>query len=119
MDRSRHPDAAGIAIAALLALIAAVVFWDTSTLQLSPAYGVGPKAMPILVAAGLAALAVGNAVLAWRGDFPEREGFEPRPVALILGGLVALIAIIGLGVGFIAATAVLLDRKSTRLNSSH
>ena len=35
-----------MAIAGALLLIALVIFWDTSALQLAPTYGVGPKAMP-------------------------------------------------------------------------
>lgn len=102
-----RPDAAGIVIAGVLLLLAAVIAWDTSTLQLAATYGLGPKAMPYLVAAGLALLAAGNLVVAWRGEFPAREDVDPRAIALILGGLAALIATIGLGGGFIAATTIL------------
>jgi putative tricarboxylic transport membrane protein len=63
--------------------------------------------MPIIVAIGLALLALGNLILGWRGDFPAREPFEPKSILLILGGLAALIALIGLGGGFIPATAIL------------
>jgi putative tricarboxylic transport membrane protein len=58
-------------------------------------------------------LAAGNFWLAWRGDFPERESLEPKAIVLILGGLAALIAIIGLGGGFIPATAVLFAATAT------
>ena len=105
-------DRAGVAIAGLLLLLAAVIFWDTTTLQLAPTYGVGPKAMPMVVAAGLVLLAIGNLVLALRGDFPARDEFDPKAVALILGGLIALIAIIGLGGGFISATMILFAATS-------
>ncbi len=113
MDEVRRPDTAGMAIAGVLLLIALVIFWDTSALQLAPTYGVGPKAMPYVIAAGLAVLAAANFLLAWRGDFPERESFDPKAIALILGGLAALIAIIGLGGGFIPATAVLFAATAT------
>jgi putative tricarboxylic transport membrane protein len=106
-------DRAGMAIAVLLLVIAAVIFWDTANLQLAPTYGVGPKAMPIVVASGMALLGLGNAILAWRGDFPPREDIDPRAIGLILGGLAALIAIIGLGGGFIPATAILFAATST------
>ena len=56
---------------------------------------------------------LGNFWLAWRGDFPERESFDPKAIVLILGGLAALIAIIGLGGGFIPATAVLFAATAT------
>jgi putative tricarboxylic transport membrane protein len=100
-------------IAGVLLLIALVIFWDTSSLQLATTYGVGPKAMPYVIATGMAVLAAGNFWLAWRGDFPERESFEPKALILILGGLAALIAIIGLGGGFIPATAVLFVATAT------
>jgi putative tricarboxylic transport membrane protein len=91
---------------ALLALSAAIA-WDFTSLQLTSTYGIGPKAMPIIVAGGLAILAIANLVIAWRGDLPERESYDPKPVVLILGGLAALIAIIEFGGGFIPAIAVL------------
>jgi putative tricarboxylic transport membrane protein len=112
MDQAKRPDTAGMIIAAGLLLLAAVIFWDASALQLGQTYGVGPKAMPYVVGTGMALLAVGNFVLAWRGDFPERESLDPKPIILILGGLAALIAIIGLGGGFIPATAVLFAATS-------
>lgn len=102
-----RPDVAGFVIGAALLVLAAVVAWDAMSLQLAATYGVGPKAMPYVVAIGLAVLAAGNFVLAWRGAFPEREEVDPRAIALILGGLAAMIATIGLGGGFIAATTIL------------
>ncbi|MCX7313652.1 MAG: tripartite tricarboxylate transporter TctB family protein [Hyphomicrobiales bacterium] len=100
-------------IAGLLLLIALVMFWDASAMQGATTYGMGPKAMPFVIGTGMAVLAIGNFVLAWRGDYPERESFDPKAIALILGGLAALIAIIGLGGGFIPATAVLFAATAT------
>jgi putative tricarboxylic transport membrane protein len=108
-----HVDRAGLAIAGLLLLLALLIFWDMASLQLSPVYGVGPKAMPMVIGIGLLLLAAGNGWLAWAGDFPEREEFDPKAVALILGGLAALIAIIALGGGFIPATAILFAATAT------
>jgi putative tricarboxylic transport membrane protein len=104
---TRRIDPAGFIIAALLMALAGIVFFDASTLQLSSAYGVGPQAMPMVVAAGLAALAVGNLVMTLRGELPQREDADPKAILLILGGLAALIALIALGGGFIIATAIL------------
>jgi putative tricarboxylic transport membrane protein len=109
---ARHTDIAGIVIAAALFVAAAVIFWDMTTLQITSTYGVGPKAMPIVVATGLALLAVGNLVLAVRGSLPERESAAARPVLLVLGGVVGLIAIFGLGGGFIPAGTVLFAATS-------
>jgi putative tricarboxylic transport membrane protein len=107
MDAARKPDTAGLAIAGALLVIALVMIWDASAMQVSTTYGMGPQAMPYVIASGMLALAIGNAWLAWRGDFPAREDFNPLAIALILGGFAALIAIIGLGGGFIPATAIL------------
>jgi putative tricarboxylic transport membrane protein len=107
MDEARKPDRAAIAIAVFLLIVAVVTAWDASVLQLAPTYGLGPKMMAYVVAAGMSIIAVANLVLAWRGDFPERESYNPKAIVLILGGFAALIAIIAFGGGFIPATAVL------------
>jgi putative tricarboxylic transport membrane protein len=110
---ARRIDPAGIAVAALLFVLAAVIFWDMSQLEISPVYGLGPKAMPIVVASGLALLAIGNAVIAFTGGLPERDEADPKAILLILGGVVALIVIIGVGGGFIPATAILFATTAT------
>jgi putative tricarboxylic transport membrane protein len=103
----RRVDRAGLVIAALLAGLAAVLVWDARGLQSTSMYGMGPEAMPIVIAIGLALLAIGNLVDALRGNLPARESADPVPVVLILAGLALLIAIIGLGGGFILATSAL------------
>jgi putative tricarboxylic transport membrane protein len=108
----RRLDPAGIAIGLALLALAGAVASDLTGLELTSTYGVGPKAMPIIVAGGLAVLAIANLVTAWRGDLPERESYDPKPVVLILGGLAVLIAIIEFGGGFIPAIAVLFATTS-------
>jgi putative tricarboxylic transport membrane protein len=109
----RRVDPAGLAIAGILLALALLVFWDTNRLELNAVYGVGPKAMPYVVASGLALLALGNGVLALKGALPERESVDFTAIALILGGLAALIGLIALGGGFIPATAVLFAAVAT------
>ena len=104
---SRRVDPAGVIIALALAALAAVLVWDARQLSSTSMYGMGPEAMPIVVAVGLGLLAIGNLIDALRGNLPPRESADPRAVLLILGGLVLLIAIIGLGGGFILATSAL------------
>ncbi len=111
-SQERRVDPAGIVVAVLLAALAAIIVWDMSTLEISQTYGVGPKAMPIVVATGLALLAIGNLVLGFRGGFPEREQPAHLPIVLILGGLVALIVLIGIGGGFIPAVTILFAATS-------
>jgi putative tricarboxylic transport membrane protein len=107
VETPRRVDPAGLVIAGLLALLAAVLVWDGSQLSSGAMYGMGPGAMPLVIAAGLGLLAVGNLIDALRGNLPPRESAAPGPVLLILLGLALLIAIIGFGGGFILATASL------------
>ena len=104
---SRRVDPAGVIIALALAALAAVLVWDARQLSSTSMYGMGPEAMPIVVAVGLGLLAIGNLIDALRGNLPPRESADPRAVLLILAGLALLIAIIGFGGGFILATSAL------------
>jgi putative tricarboxylic transport membrane protein len=103
----RRVDPAGLVIALTLAAVAAVLVWDANQLQSNSPYGMGPHAMPIVIAIGLGILAIGNLIDALRGNLPARESADPKAVLLILAGLALLIAIIGLGGGFILATTAL------------
>ena len=105
-------DPAGVVIAALLLVVAGGVYWDAASLQLASTYGIGPKAMPLVIASGLLLLAIGNLALGLRGELPEREPSDPKAIVLILGGLAVLIAFIGFGIGFIPAIAVLFAATS-------
>ena len=107
-----HIDVAGLAIALILLGLAGVVWWDLTKLQLLSPYDVGPKAMPVIVSAGLALLAVGNGISAFRGDLPARDSLDWRPIVLILGGLACLVALIALGGGFMIGTAILFATTS-------
>src|SRR5262245_57982808 len=106
-SQGRRVDPAGIVVAVLLAALAGLIVYDMTTLSITQTYGVGPKAMPIVVATGLALCAIGNLVLAFRNGFPEREQPAHLPIVLILGGLVAVIVLIGMGGGFILAVTIL------------
>lgn len=112
IEKAKRVDPAGIVIAGILLAVAAVLYWDSTTLQISSTYGVGPRAMLIVVAIGLVLLAIGNLIMGLRGDLPERETADPTAIIRILGGQAALIAIIGFGGGFIAATALLFSTTS-------
>jgi putative tricarboxylic transport membrane protein len=108
----QRPDVAGLVIALLLLVLAGLVWWDMTTLQILSPYDLGPKVMPIIVSAGLGLLAIGNGIAAFRGHLPERERLAWAPIVLILGGLATLIALIALGGGFMIGTAVLFATTS-------
>ena len=109
----RGVDRAGIVIAAALAVVAVVLVIDASRIQANVVYGMGPQAMPILIAIGLGVLAVGNLINALRGGDAEPEDMDFRPVLLILAGLALMITIIGLGGGFIPAMTLLFAATAT------
>jgi putative tricarboxylic transport membrane protein len=109
----RGVDWAGVAIAAGLAILALVIALDAMRIHANVTYGMGPQAIPIAIAIGLGVLAIGNLVNALRGDVPEREHMDFRPVGLVLAGLAAMIAIIDFGGGFIPAMTVLFAATAT------
>jgi len=103
----RRADPAGLSVAALLFVLSAIIFYDTSRLTIASAYGLGPQAVPNVIAAGLFLLGIGNLLMAMRHEFPAREKADVKAVLLILGGLAALMALIASGAGFIPAVAAL------------
>lgn len=109
----RRADPAGLVVAGLLLVIAAVIFVDTARLDMAATYGLGPTAVPHVIATGFVLLAIGNLAMAIRRDMPERDEADPKAIFLILAGLAALMALIGLGAGFIVATAVLFTCTSS------
>lgn len=110
---ARRADPGGFVVAGMLLLLSGILTWDALSLRLTATYGVGPKAMSFIVAAGLALLSIGNFMLALRGEFPEREEINNTAILRILGGLAALMAVIGFGGGFIVATTLLFAMTSS------
>jgi putative tricarboxylic transport membrane protein len=113
LRRGTRLDVAGVVIAGVLLLLSAVIWWDMNSLELGATYGVGPKAMPGVVSIGLAILAAANLVQALRGELPHREAGDLRAILLIIGGLAALMTLIGIGGGFIPGTAILFATTAT------
>jgi putative tricarboxylic transport membrane protein len=106
-------DRAGIVIALGLIALAVVLIVDARNIQANVVYGMGPQVMPIIIAIGLIVLAIGNGINALRGDTPAPEDMQFGPVLMVLGGLAAMIAIIGLGGGFIPAMTILFAATAT------
>ncbi|MDO9416662.1 tripartite tricarboxylate transporter TctB family protein [Pararhizobium sp.] len=104
---TRRPDWAALVIAAFLAGLAALIFWDVSRLATLGGYSqVGPATVPNWIAFGLLGLAVWTVFAAFRNDFPEREHQEVAPVIWIVGGL-ALQLLLLKHAGFSIATGIL------------
>ncbi|MCX8996525.1 tripartite tricarboxylate transporter TctB family protein [Rhizobiaceae bacterium BDR2-2] len=103
----RRPDRAALAVAAGLAALAGVILWDVSRLSAIVSYSpVGPATIPYAIGFALLGLSVWTVIAAFRGDFPEREPQEARPVLWIVGGLAAQMLLLNTA-GFSIATGVL------------
>lgn len=104
---TRGPDKAGLAIAAGLAVLAVVIFWQTRAMPVAAQYArVGPSTLPYLVSAAFALLSIGTVVSALRGGFPTREADRPGPMLWIVGGLVLQMVLLK-AAGFAIATGLL------------
>jgi putative tricarboxylic transport membrane protein len=87
--------------------LAALTAWDARALAIASVYGMGPEAVPYLVAGGLVLLALAHFVAAARSGLPSPEPVDGGAIAWVGLGLFALIAAVGLGIGFIPAMALL------------
>jgi putative tricarboxylic transport membrane protein len=104
-----------LAVGVVLLALAGVILFDAQRLAPGSIYGVGPNAAPVIVAAGLILLGLATLLAAWRGGAAESKTAEAAVagkhdrvgVVAILGGLAALMAVIGLGGGFVIATTIL------------
>jgi putative tricarboxylic transport membrane protein len=103
-----------LVVGLLLLAAAGVIFFDAQRLPPPPAYGMGPASVPQLIAAGMALLGVITIAAAFmrRGAVDTGEEAEGGPidagaVVVILASLVALIALMTLGGGFILGCTVL------------
>jgi len=104
---SRRPDGAALVIAAILAVIAVVIFWQTSQMRLPPIQArVGPTVFPYIVATVMLVLSAGTVLSAFRHGFPARDKDNLGPIAWIIGGLVLQIVTLS-WLGFSIATGLL------------
>ncbi len=103
----RRPDGAALVIAALLAFLAALVFWQTKAMPVSGQYArVGPTTAPYVLSGFLALLAIGHVVTAFRHGLPPRDADRAGPMLWIVGGLVLQLLLLK-PLGFSIATGCL------------
>jgi putative tricarboxylic transport membrane protein len=104
--------AGAVALALGIVVLGLVVGYETTQIQLSPAYAkVGPKVFPGLVAGGLILLGLALLWQAWSGRWKAADDDEPRAtdwraIGWLGFGLVFNVALIGI-LGFILASTAL------------
>ena len=101
----RRPDRAALVIAVLLIAVGAIVAWDIAHMRsgVAACSRIGPRAFPYAIAAGLVGLGLLTALQAFREAGSPAERDEFRPMAWIVGGLVAQIVLLPFA-GFAIAT---------------
>lgn len=105
---SGRRDLAGLAIAASLFGLAALVSWDASSYPVRRSYAqFGPEIFPYIIAASIALLAVVTVVMAWRGGFEARDRLNYGGVLWLVAAILVEIIMIYSGTGFIPASTVL------------
>jgi putative tricarboxylic transport membrane protein len=110
--RARGADKPALVVGVLLLAVAFFVGYDASQQTIVSTYGIGPTAMPYVVAAGLVILGLAHFVTAFRGGLPQPEAADNGALLWIAGGLVCLIGCIALGGGFVLAIALLFSCTS-------
>jgi len=100
-----------LAVALGVLALAAVVYWQTQAIPISPIYAkVGPTVMPTIAAVGLGLLSLALIVSALRGGWQSEEERETQPDHMALLWVVAGLALNVLlidRVGFTLASIVL------------
>lgn len=101
-------DLAGLGIAAGLFVLAYVIYNDASGYPVRRSYAqFGPEIFPYIVALGIVVLAAVTSVIAWRGGFEARMRLNYGGFFWIIAALLAQIALLFGGSGFIIASTVL------------
>lgn len=104
---ARRPDGAALFTAAALALLGAVILWDSARLPADTGYsGVGPADVPRLIAIGLILLGGWTVIDGFRSASDTPPPQQVLPVLWIIGGLGAQLVLLGF-VGFSIATGLL------------
>lgn len=103
----RGTDVATLVIGIALAVLSAVIFFETRAMPVAGQYAkVGPTTAPYVIAGCLALLAIGHVVAAFRHGAVEREADRPGPMLWIVGGLVLQMLLLK-PLGFSIATGML------------
>ncbi|QLF71486.1 tripartite tricarboxylate transporter TctB family protein (plasmid) [Peteryoungia desertarenae] len=105
---SNQRDLAGLLIAAALFALAWIIFSDASGYPVRRSYaGFGPEIVPYIVGGGIVLLASLTLIMAWRGGFEVRPLLNTPGLLLVIAGIVAQIALLYAGAGFVLASTAL------------
>ncbi|WP_353183765.1 tripartite tricarboxylate transporter TctB family protein [Bosea sp. (in: a-proteobacteria)] len=105
--RAQGADKPALIVGVLLLVVAFLVGYDAAQQTIVATYGLGPTAMPYVVACGLVILGLSHFVVAFRGGLPKPEAADGKALLWIAAGLVCLIGCIALDGGFVIAIALL------------
>ncbi|WP_156381495.1 tripartite tricarboxylate transporter TctB family protein [Aurantimonas sp. Leaf443] len=107
MASGKKFDRPALVVGILLFVAAGVTAFDASRLKAGFTYGISPAAMPYVVSVFLALLGIGHFISAFREGLPEPDEADWKAFGWVSGGLLALIACIWLGAGFVLGSTLL------------
>jgi putative tricarboxylic transport membrane protein len=107
LPTTRSVDRPALVVGIILLGIAAIVAFDASQMTKAAMYGIGPTAMPYVVAVFFAGLGLSHFVVAFRDGLPMPEDADWGAFGWVLGALLALIVAIAAGIGFILGATLL------------
>ncbi len=117
-DLRKTADMGGLAIAVGLFLFAVLIAWDGSSYPVRRSYAqFGPEIFPYIIASGLAIFGIATVVMGLRKSFPQREPMNWQAVFWVVAAVIAKIALLYAGAGFIigaGACLVLLPGTGTQ-----
>lgn len=105
--RARSLNVPYVVVGVLLFAVAAITVWDASHMRIRAQYGVGANAASYLVAAFLAALALGHLLGAFRQELEDNEATDWTAIGWVGVALTGLVASTWLGGGFILGSTLL------------
>tara|TARA_R100000365_G_scaffold903_1_gene3259 strand:+ start:16546 stop:17082 length:537 start_codon:yes stop_codon:yes gene_type:complete len=107
-DLRKTADMGGLAIAVGLFLFAVLIAWDGSSYPVRRSYAqFGPEIFPYIIASGLAMFGIATVVMGLRKSFPQREPMNWQAVSWVVAAVIAKIALLYAGAGFIIGAGAL------------
>lgn len=106
-SKLRSFDRPAAVVGTLLLAVAAVTAFDASRMSKGALYGIGPTAFPNVLAIFFAGLGLAHFVVAFKDGLPKPDEADWTAFAWVSGALLALIASVAAGGGFILGATLL------------